>query len=169
MHLHSSVQEEQKRVLGRVAHLWHGPWLRWAGSAAERGLQTWPHSPSAWRTGAPDRQRGPTATACPAPWLFLAVHECRGRAGARVEVSLCFGFFLPPRESAVNLVRSGSYTRQRRDEAKGSETPQTVVPPTYVSTYLKRYQAQWAGGSGPTLATGVQAVTAQLQPTSTTR
>ncbi|KAK1327923.1 hypothetical protein QTO34_012344 [Cnephaeus nilssonii] len=45
------------------------------------------------------------------------------------------------RESAVNLVRSGSYTRQlRRDEAKGSETPPTAAPSTYVSTYLKRYQ-----------------------------
>ncbi|XP_012599782.1 protein phosphatase 1 regulatory subunit 12B isoform X4 [Microcebus murinus] len=43
------------------------------------------------------------------------------------------------RESAVNLVRSGSYTRQLwRDEAKGSETPQTIAPSTYVSTYLKR-------------------------------
>ncbi|ELK34972.1 Protein phosphatase 1 regulatory subunit 12B [Myotis davidii] len=43
------------------------------------------------------------------------------------------------RESAVNLVRSGSYTRQlRRDEAKGSETPQTTAPSTYVSTYLRR-------------------------------
>lgn len=43
------------------------------------------------------------------------------------------------RESAVNLVRSGSYTRQlRRDEAKGSETAQTTAPSTYVSTYLKR-------------------------------
>ncbi|XP_021098016.1 protein phosphatase 1 regulatory subunit 12B isoform X7 [Heterocephalus glaber] len=43
------------------------------------------------------------------------------------------------RESAVNLVRSGSYTRQLwRDETKGSETPQTVAPSTYVSTYLKR-------------------------------
>lgn len=43
------------------------------------------------------------------------------------------------RESAVNLVRSGSYTRQLwRDEAKGNETPQSVAPSTYVSTYLKR-------------------------------
>ncbi|XP_007987118.2 protein phosphatase 1 regulatory subunit 12B isoform X3 [Chlorocebus sabaeus] len=43
------------------------------------------------------------------------------------------------RESAVNLVRSGSYTRQLwRDEAKGNETPQTIAPSTYVSTYLKR-------------------------------
>ncbi|KAL4674679.1 hypothetical protein H8959_018613, partial [Pygathrix nigripes] len=42
-------------------------------------------------------------------------------------------------ESAVNLVRSGSYTRQLwRDEAKGNETPQTTAPSTYVSTYLKR-------------------------------
>ncbi|XP_036133310.1 protein phosphatase 1 regulatory subunit 12B isoform X4 [Molossus molossus] len=42
------------------------------------------------------------------------------------------------RESAVSLVRSGSYTRQRRDEARGSEAPQPVVPSTYVSTYLER-------------------------------
>lgn len=43
------------------------------------------------------------------------------------------------RESAVNLVRSGSHTRQLwRDEAKGNETPQTVAPSTYTSTYLKR-------------------------------
>ncbi|XP_006982517.1 protein phosphatase 1 regulatory subunit 12B isoform X2 [Peromyscus maniculatus bairdii] len=49
------------------------------------------------------------------------------------------------RESAANLVRSGSYTRQPwRDEAKGSETPQTTAPSTYVSTYLKRtpYRSQ---------------------------
>uniref|UniRef100_A0A8C3T250 Protein phosphatase 1 regulatory subunit n=1 Tax=Chelydra serpentina TaxID=8475 RepID=A0A8C3T250_CHESE len=44
------------------------------------------------------------------------------------------------RESAVNLVRSGSYTRQPwRDEPKGNEAPQTGAPSTYVSTYLKRY------------------------------
>ncbi|XP_062067585.1 protein phosphatase 1 regulatory subunit 12B isoform X5 [Lepus europaeus] len=43
------------------------------------------------------------------------------------------------RESAVNLVRSGSYTRQLwRDEAKGNDTPQTAAPSTYVSPYLKR-------------------------------
>uniref|UniRef100_A0A8C4YHM4 Protein phosphatase 1 regulatory subunit n=1 Tax=Gopherus evgoodei TaxID=1825980 RepID=A0A8C4YHM4_9SAUR len=43
------------------------------------------------------------------------------------------------RESAVNLVRSGSYTRQPwRDEPKGNEAPQTGAPSTYVSTYLKR-------------------------------
>ncbi|XP_074833381.1 protein phosphatase 1 regulatory subunit 12B isoform X1 [Carettochelys insculpta] len=42
------------------------------------------------------------------------------------------------RESAVNLVRSGSYTRQPwRDEPKGNEAPQPGVPSTYVSTYLK--------------------------------
>ncbi|XP_005375272.1 PREDICTED: protein phosphatase 1 regulatory subunit 12B isoform X2 [Chinchilla lanigera] len=42
------------------------------------------------------------------------------------------------RESAVNLVRSGSYTRQLwRDETKGGEAPQTAAPSTYVSTYLK--------------------------------
>ncbi|XP_048213191.1 protein phosphatase 1 regulatory subunit 12B isoform X3 [Perognathus longimembris pacificus] len=49
------------------------------------------------------------------------------------------------RESAVNLVRSGSYTRQLwRDEGKGNETQQKVVPSTYVSTYLKRtpYRSQ---------------------------
>lgn len=44
------------------------------------------------------------------------------------------------RESAVNLVRSGSYNRQLwRDEAKGKETPQTVTPSSYVSSYLKRF------------------------------
>ncbi|NXX32700.1 MYPT2 phosphatase, partial [Nicator chloris] len=42
------------------------------------------------------------------------------------------------RESAVNLVRSGSYTRQPwRDEPKGNEAPHSA-PTTYVSTYLKR-------------------------------
>ncbi|NXG36285.1 MYPT2 phosphatase, partial [Dromaius novaehollandiae] len=43
------------------------------------------------------------------------------------------------RESAVNLVRSGSYTRQPwRDESKGNEAPHSGAPATYVSTYLKR-------------------------------
>ncbi|NXI14787.1 MYPT2 phosphatase, partial [Irena cyanogastra] len=43
------------------------------------------------------------------------------------------------RESAVNLVRSGSYTRQPwRDEPKGNEAPLSGAPTTYVSTYLKR-------------------------------
>ncbi|XP_042655954.1 protein phosphatase 1 regulatory subunit 12B isoform X4 [Tyto alba] len=43
------------------------------------------------------------------------------------------------RESAVNLVRSGSYTRQLwRDESKGNEAPHSGAPTTYVSTYLKR-------------------------------
>ncbi|XP_061487857.1 protein phosphatase 1 regulatory subunit 12B isoform X2 [Rhineura floridana] len=43
------------------------------------------------------------------------------------------------RESAVNLVRSGSYTRQQwRDEPKGNEAPATGALPTYVSTYMKR-------------------------------
>ncbi|XP_040841381.1 protein phosphatase 1 regulatory subunit 12B isoform X4 [Ochotona curzoniae] len=49
------------------------------------------------------------------------------------------------RESAVNLVRSGSYPRQLwRDEAKGNEAPQTIAPSAYVSTYLKRtpYKSQ---------------------------
>nr|XP_008266799.1 protein phosphatase 1 regulatory subunit 12B isoform X7 [Oryctolagus cuniculus] len=49
------------------------------------------------------------------------------------------------RESAVNLVRSGSYTRQLwREEAKGNDTPQTAAPSTYVSPYLKRtpYRSQ---------------------------
>ncbi|XP_012582299.1 PREDICTED: protein phosphatase 1 regulatory subunit 12B isoform X2 [Condylura cristata] len=49
------------------------------------------------------------------------------------------------RESAVHLVRSGSYNRQLwRDEAKGNETPQTIAPSTCVSTYLKRtpYKSQ---------------------------
>ncbi|NWV91829.1 MYPT2 phosphatase, partial [Machaerirhynchus nigripectus] len=43
------------------------------------------------------------------------------------------------RESAVNLVRSGSYSRQPwRDEPKGNEAPHSGAPTTYVSTYLKR-------------------------------
>ncbi|NXS90805.1 MYPT2 phosphatase, partial [Jacana jacana] len=43
------------------------------------------------------------------------------------------------RESAVNLVRSGSYTRQPwRDEPKANDAPHSGVPTTYVSTYLKR-------------------------------
>ncbi|XP_043780041.1 protein phosphatase 1 regulatory subunit 12B isoform X3 [Cervus elaphus] len=43
------------------------------------------------------------------------------------------------RESAANLVRSGSQPRQPwRDAAKGSETPQTGAPSTFVSTFLKR-------------------------------
>ncbi|XP_057625504.1 protein phosphatase 1 regulatory subunit 12B isoform X1 [Chionomys nivalis] len=49
------------------------------------------------------------------------------------------------RESAVNLVRSGSHTKQLwRDETKGKETPQTIAPSPYVSTYLKRtpYKSQ---------------------------
>lgn len=44
------------------------------------------------------------------------------------------------RESAVNIVRSGSYTRQPwKDESKGNEAPHSGAPTTYVSTYLKRY------------------------------
>ncbi|NXT77442.1 MYPT2 phosphatase, partial [Zapornia atra] len=42
------------------------------------------------------------------------------------------------RESAVNLVRSGSYTRPWREEPKGNEAPHSGAPTTYVSTYLKR-------------------------------
>lgn len=50
------------------------------------------------------------------------------------------------RESAVNLVRSGSHIKQLwRDETKGNETPQTIAPSPYVSTYLKRYQLQRDG------------------------
>ncbi|KAM6399020.1 protein phosphatase 1 regulatory subunit 12B isoform 5-T5 [Rhynochetos jubatus] len=42
------------------------------------------------------------------------------------------------RESAVNLVRSGSYTQQPwRDESKGNEAPHSGAPTTYISTYLK--------------------------------
>ncbi|KAM5144114.1 protein phosphatase 1 regulatory subunit 12B isoform 6-T6 [Callospermophilus lateralis] len=53
------------------------------------------------------------------------------------------------RESAVNLVRSGSYTRQLwKDEAKRNETPQTIAPSTYVSTYLK--SASFGRSSDPT-------------------
>ncbi|NXF97944.1 MYPT2 phosphatase, partial [Eubucco bourcierii] len=43
------------------------------------------------------------------------------------------------RESAVTLVRSGSYTRQPwREESKANEAPHSGAPTTYVSTYLKR-------------------------------
>ncbi|XP_021233216.1 protein phosphatase 1 regulatory subunit 12B isoform X5 [Numida meleagris] len=43
------------------------------------------------------------------------------------------------RESAANIVRSGSYTRQPwREEPKGNEAPHPGAPATYVSTYLKR-------------------------------
>ncbi|KAM4759587.1 protein phosphatase 1 regulatory subunit 12B isoform 7-T7 [Cyanocitta cristata] len=43
------------------------------------------------------------------------------------------------RESAVSLVRSGSYSRQPwRDEPKENEAPHSGAPTTYVSTYLKR-------------------------------
>ncbi|XP_009076201.1 PREDICTED: protein phosphatase 1 regulatory subunit 12B-like, partial [Acanthisitta chloris] len=43
------------------------------------------------------------------------------------------------RESAVTLVRSGSYTRQPwRNESKENEAPHSGAPTTYVSTYLKR-------------------------------
>ncbi|XP_013909986.1 PREDICTED: protein phosphatase 1 regulatory subunit 12B-like, partial [Thamnophis sirtalis] len=42
------------------------------------------------------------------------------------------------RESAVNLVRSGPYSRQQwREEPKGNEAPTTGAPSTYISTYLK--------------------------------
>nr|XP_060628509.1 protein phosphatase 1 regulatory subunit 12B isoform X2 [Anolis sagrei ordinatus] len=42
------------------------------------------------------------------------------------------------RESAVNLVRSGPYSRQQwRDEPKGKESAVTSAPSTYVSTYMK--------------------------------
>ncbi|XP_058031377.1 protein phosphatase 1 regulatory subunit 12B isoform X2 [Ahaetulla prasina] len=42
------------------------------------------------------------------------------------------------RESAVNLVRSGPYSRQQwREEPKGNETPTTGAPSTYISTYMK--------------------------------
>ncbi|XP_042537301.1 protein phosphatase 1 regulatory subunit 12B isoform X2 [Dipodomys spectabilis] len=53
------------------------------------------------------------------------------------------------RESAVNLVRSGSYTRQLwRDEGKGNETQQKIAPSNYVSTYLK--SASFGRSSDPT-------------------
>uniref|UniRef100_A0A8C5SE05 Protein phosphatase 1 regulatory subunit n=1 Tax=Laticauda laticaudata TaxID=8630 RepID=A0A8C5SE05_LATLA len=42
------------------------------------------------------------------------------------------------RESAVNLVRSGPYSRQQwREEPKGNEAPTTAAPSTYISTYMK--------------------------------
>ncbi|KAK9404618.1 protein phosphatase 1 regulatory subunit 12B [Crotalus adamanteus] len=43
------------------------------------------------------------------------------------------------RESAVNLVRSGPYSRQQwKEDPKGNEAPTTGAPSTYVSTYMKR-------------------------------
>lgn len=76
-----------------------------------------------------------TADTRSAAWVPL------GRAGP---VPGCALLFCPAlRGSAVNLVRSGSHTRPLRgDVVKGSETPQTAAPSTYVSTYLKRYWAQ---------------------------
>ncbi|XP_026568816.1 protein phosphatase 1 regulatory subunit 12B isoform X2 [Pseudonaja textilis] len=42
------------------------------------------------------------------------------------------------RESAVNLVRSGPYSRQQwREEPRGNEAPTTAAPSTYISTYMK--------------------------------
>ncbi|KAL7985410.1 hypothetical protein Chor_003980 [Crotalus horridus] len=42
------------------------------------------------------------------------------------------------RESAVNLVRSGPYSRQQwKEDPKGNEAPTTGAPSTYVSTYMK--------------------------------
>ncbi|KAM4862127.1 protein phosphatase 1 regulatory subunit 12B isoform 1-T1 [Thomomys bottae] len=53
------------------------------------------------------------------------------------------------RESAVNLVRSGSYTRQLwKDEGKRNETQQKIAPSAYVSTYLK--SASFGRSSDPT-------------------
>lgn len=60
--------------------------------------------------------------------------------GSRVFLNCHSALSCLNRESAVNLVRSGSYTRQPwRDEPKGNEALQTGAPSTYVSTYLKRY------------------------------
>ncbi|XP_039185329.1 protein phosphatase 1 regulatory subunit 12B isoform X1 [Crotalus tigris] len=43
------------------------------------------------------------------------------------------------RESAVNLVRSGPYSRQQwKEDPKGNEAATTGAPSTYVSTYMKR-------------------------------
>ncbi|KFP25254.1 Protein phosphatase 1 regulatory subunit 12B, partial [Colius striatus] len=69
------------------------------------------------------------------------------------------------RESAVNLVRSGSYTRQPwRDESKGNEAPHSGAPTTYVSTYLKSRNTSLAtsptaiGSSSTSLGTPWQPV-----------
>lgn len=81
---------------------------------------------------------------------MMHVGGCEGRvcAGAlyRSQKQTLGGFLNKPcalsciRESAANIVRSGSYTRQPwRDESKGNEAPHSGAPPTYVSTYLKRY------------------------------
>ncbi|XP_030076431.1 protein phosphatase 1 regulatory subunit 12B isoform X2 [Microcaecilia unicolor] len=71
------------------------------------------------------------------------------------------------RESAVNLVRSGSYTRHlRRDLLKENETPLTSAPSSYVSTFLKSSSfGRRNDYSGPTISEN--RVTSPTSPTTT--
>ncbi|XP_063153434.1 protein phosphatase 1 regulatory subunit 12B isoform X2 [Candoia aspera] len=65
------------------------------------------------------------------------------------------------RESAVNLVRSGPYSRQQwREEPKGNETPTAGAPSTYVSTYMKR--APYRQQSDSTIERSPEAVSSSI-------
>ncbi|XP_058031381.1 protein phosphatase 1 regulatory subunit 12B isoform X5 [Ahaetulla prasina] len=65
------------------------------------------------------------------------------------------------RESAVNLVRSGPYSRQQwREEPKGNETPTTGAPSTYISTYMKR--APYRQQSDSTTEKSTEAVSSSI-------
>ncbi|XP_070797697.1 protein phosphatase 1 regulatory subunit 12B isoform X8 [Pituophis catenifer annectens] len=65
------------------------------------------------------------------------------------------------RESAVNLVRSGPYSRQQwREEPKENETPTTGAPSTYISTYMKR--APYRQQSDSTTEKSTEAVSSSI-------
>ncbi|KAM3839948.1 protein phosphatase 1 regulatory subunit 12B isoform 4-T4 [Vipera latastei] len=65
------------------------------------------------------------------------------------------------RESAVNLVRSGPYSRQQwREDPKGNEAPTTGTPSTYVSTYMKR--APYRQQSDSTTEKSTEAVSSSI-------
>ncbi|XP_060087131.1 protein phosphatase 1 regulatory subunit 12B isoform X12 [Heteronotia binoei] len=65
------------------------------------------------------------------------------------------------RESAVTLVRSGSYTRPLwRDEPKGNEAPATGAPSTYVSTYMKR--APYRQQTDPTVEKSTEGISSSI-------
>lgn len=84
----------------------------------------------------------PHALRLPGPPPSLCHALDRGRGQCFVLCPSCIH-----RESAAHLVRSGPPARQlRRDGAEGSESLQTAAPSTYVTTYLKRYQAPRLGG-----------------------
>ncbi|XP_026568818.1 protein phosphatase 1 regulatory subunit 12B isoform X4 [Pseudonaja textilis] len=65
------------------------------------------------------------------------------------------------RESAVNLVRSGPYSRQQwREEPRGNEAPTTAAPSTYISTYMKR--APYRQQSDSTAEKSTEAVSSSI-------